>query len=129
MPKLNVFYPSDLFRESRDWDTFADGLAEVVATQMDAVNPATGKVFVNDPVNHIDIVPIPYDPDRARVTAIVLIEIITYAWPHRMHNITERLSAIKDYVSSRVPTQVNKEWRDPCSVTFLAKGEGCWVAG
>ncbi len=128
MPKMNVFYPIGLFDSSVKWDNFLNELADVTASAMEAINPATGERVVFEPYRHIDILSFPYDPSTSHPTAVVLIEIITYGWPDRMENSTERLTGIAEYVGARVPEEVDPGWKDAVSVTFLAKGEGCWVA-
>lgn len=128
MPKLNVFYPTDLFNNDSDtWKDFLDDLSAVTAVEMDAIDPATGERTDFHPDMSIDILSFPYEAATSRPTAVVLIEIITYAWPDRMDTINDRLKAI----ATTVNRYVRRSWitipKAAVNVTFLGKSEGCWV--
>ena len=127
MPKASVYHPIGLF-DADEWGAFLDDLAEVLANEMSAIDPMTGGMFQNDPEDHIDILSFPYDPATSRPTAVMLIEIITYAWPHRMANIKDRIGAVADVAKRHVGPKFVYIKHDTVSVTFLSKGPDCWVA-
>lgn len=126
MPAIELHYPES-FLSVLAWGDFVKTLRVVTAAAMTAKDP-DDILHILDPVAHIDVLAHEYSPITSRTTAVVMITVVTYGWPDRMRNITERLLTIADYVRLHVPAQLVHGGQDAVNVTFLAKGPGCWVA-
>lgn len=128
MPEVNGFYdPTMLSMTDDEWVHFLDTVQRVTAEEMDAIDPKTGTMFVNDPFKHIDVVFLEAPPRTSRITAVVLVKIITYAWEDRMSTIDERIGKIADVIDELVRGVCVPGDRDAVSVTFLSKDDKCWV--
>lgn len=103
------------------WETM-----RIVATHMDAVDPATGETtgYGADSISFVDLVMLPYSGDYSCTTTALLGTIVAYDWPDRMANLHVRMEAITRAVRAIIPFEVSSDDLEVISFTFLPKSEG-----
>lgn len=128
MPAVTVYYPVHFF-DATDKARFKRNVKQLVAHHMDAINPETSEMtaYGNNPDAFIDLLLFPYDSDDAEVTTPLLATIVTYEWPDRMRNLSNRIQAITKAVRWSLPTDLVPRDQEAISFTFLGKKEGAWA--
>lgn len=117
MPDLKIHHSGELFVDAGDKTSFMNDAAAVVAHALDCSNyDGEGIGLLPE---HIDVFLVPHRSDDVTIGAHLVVEIIGYDYPDRMHNIRERLTTIKQGIRDITGLGV--------SVSFIAIGEGCWV--
>ena len=129
MPADTVYYPRDTMTADQKAH-FMSVTKQAVAMNMEAIDPITGHFapYGTDPDRFIDLVMLPYDPDDASVTTPFLATIVSYAWPSRMVNLEDRITAITVAVRHHaIPMGIVAEDKEAISFTFLDKQLGAWA--
>lgn len=130
MPAVTVLYPRNFFMDPTDKIRFKRTVKRAVAVHMDAIDPSskTGEKtkYGEDPDKFIDLVLIPYDHDDAEVTTPFLATIVTYDWPDRMADLSNRIDSITQWVRRYLDPFVS-QGEEVISFTFLGKVPGAWA--
>jgi hypothetical protein len=128
MPAVTVYYPQGFF-DATDKVRFKRNIKQIVANNMDAINPETNELtlYGADPDAFIDLVMVPYDHDDAEVTTPLLATIVTYEWPDRMANLPARIENITKAVRRGLPNGLVPSDQEAISFTFLGKVPGAWA--
>ena len=129
MPAVTIAYPQDFFTADQK-TAFKMSVMQIVATNMDAVNPISGErtQYGKDPKAYIDLILVPYAKDDAAVTTPLVATIVTYVWPDRMADIGPRIESITNQVRASLPPELVQEGQEIISFTFLGKELGAWCA-
>ncbi len=127
MPAVTIHYPRGFF-DATDRVRFKRIVKQSVATNMDAINPVTGKKtdYGADPDSFIDLLLVPYDPEDAEVTTPLLGTIVTYDWPDRVATLPDRVKAITRDARHYLRNLVEDD-KEAISFTFIGKRDGAWA--
>jgi hypothetical protein len=124
MPHVTIHHDEDLFAgDDKRKSTFVIELARAIVDELNAIDPATGKMSELDPLKDL-VINGSLKTGFSRSLIRVTVEIVGNDWPDRMSNIDARLESIRARIAPYVD---HLDTWEPVLVYFVPISAKCWA--